>query len=326
MPRGLNLIPGRLTKAGRRKQRKNISLEGASLTDQTRVRYYAALRKLMPYVEQIEFEHQIDDVVSQWITDAWTSGEPLLVAGDGLSALHYVQPWTRRFLPQSWKLFRTWRRIEIPFRAPPLTQLLVRSMACYELDHGRLEMATMLLVGFHCLLRTGEFLALTAESVLLGRTAGILNFADTKTSRKHAAHDAISITDSLTLEVLRTLVELRNEQSLTAVKLWNASPQCFRNRFNALMQLFGLQSHSFRPYSLRRGGATALFQESNSMEVVLTRGRWQSSKIARVYITDGLSYLAPSASPPPLKNFCKSTISSALLKGEPAEMLCMGAW
>ena len=291
MPRAPKLIPGRLTKAARKKQRKNISLEGASLTDQTRVRYFAALKKVMPYVEQITFEHQIDDVVSQWITDAWTSGEPLLVAGDGLSALHYFQPWTRRLLPQAWKLFRTWRRIEVPFRAPPLTKLLVRSMASYELSQNHLEMATMLLVGFHCLLRTGEFLALTADSVLLGASAGILNLADTKTSRKHAAHDAISITDELTLEVLRTLVEVRREQSLGAVKLWNASPQCFRTRFNALMKMYGVESHNFRPYSLRRGGATALFQETNSMEVVLTRGRWQSSKIARVYITDGLSYL-----------------------------------
>ena len=62
-------------------------------------------------------------------------------------------------------------------------------MAFYELDRGHIEMATMLLVGFHCLLRTGEFLALTAGSVLLGPSAGILNLADTKTSRKHAAHD-----------------------------------------------------------------------------------------------------------------------------------------
>ena len=245
----------------------------------------------MPYVEKIGHENQLDDIVSQWVTDAWSSGEPLLLAGDGLSALHYFQPWTRRMLPQAWKLFRTWRRIEVPFRAPPLTKALVRSMAAYELEQGHLEMSAMLLVAFHCLLRTGEFLALTADSVLLGPSAGILNLADTKTSRKHAAHDAISVTDPIALDVLRTLVELRQEQHLGSLKLWNASAQCFRTRFNRLMEIYGLQSHQFRPYSLRRGGATALFQETNSMETVLTRGRWESSKVARVYITDGLSYL-----------------------------------
>ena len=291
MPRGPKIITGRLTKEGRKKQRANISLEGASLTDQTRTRYYEALRKLDPYLDRISHDHQLDDVVSQWVTDAWKSGEPLLLAGDGLSALHYFQPWTRRMIPQAWKLFRTWRNIEVPSRAPPLTKVLVRSMAAYELDRGHLEMAAMLLVAFHCLLRTGEFLGLSADSVLLGESAGLLNLADTKTSRKHGAHDAISITDPITLQVLRTLVELRQEQRMSSLKLWNASPQCFRTRFNKLLEIYGLQAHQFRPYSLRRGGATALFQETNSMEAVLTRGRWESTKVARVYITDGLSYL-----------------------------------
>lgn len=290
MPPGPKVI-SRKTKAERKKLRANISLEGASLTDKTRVRYYTALRKVMPYVERISQEHQLDDLVSQWITDAWKSGEPLLVAGDGLSALHYFQPWTKRLLPQAWRLFRTRRNIEVPSRAPPLTQSLVRSMAAYELAKGHLEMATMLVLAFHRLLRTGEFLGLTSDSVLLGPSAGILNLADTKTSRKHGAHDAISITDTIALDLLRALVELRREQGLGSLKLWNASSQCFRTRFNKLMEIYGLQQHGFRPYSLRRGGATALFQQSNSMEVVLTRGRWQSSRIARVYITDGLSYL-----------------------------------
>ena len=231
MPRGPKIISGRMTKAARKKQRANISLEGASLTDQTRTRYYAALRKRTPYLDRISHDHQLDDIVSLWVTDAWQSGEPLLLTGDGLSALHYFQPWTRRMIPQAWKLFRTWRNIEVPSRAPPLTKVLVRSMAAYELEKGNLEMAAMLLVAFHCLLRTGEFLALSADSVLLGASAGLLNLADTKTSRKHGAHDAISITDPITLQVLRTLVELRQEQHLSALRLWNASPPVFQDPF-----------------------------------------------------------------------------------------------
>lgn len=135
-------------------------------------------------------------------------------------------------------------------------------MAAYELAQGNLEVSTTLMLAFHCLLRTGKALNLSSDSVLLGSSAGILNLADTKTSRKHGAHDAISI------------IELPKDQGLQSLKLWNASPQCFRTRFNKLMALYGLQHHGFRPYSLRRGGATALFQETNSMETVLTRGRW----------------------------------------------------
>jgi hypothetical protein len=53
----------------------------------------------------------------------------------------------------------------------------------------------------------------------------------------------------------------------------------------------GLQKHAFRPYSLRRGGATAVFQQTKSMEAALLRGRWESTRVARLYISDALSYI-----------------------------------
>ena len=34
-----------------------------------------------------------------------------------------------------------------------------------------------------------------------------------------------------------------------------------------------------------------MFQQTGSMEAALIRGRWGSSKVARIYISDGLSYL-----------------------------------
>ena len=123
----------------------------------------------------------------------WESGEPLLTIGDALSALHYFQPFTRRGIPHAWKLFSAWRKIEVPSRAPPLTEALVRSMSAYELRHNRLEMATCLMLAFYALLRTGELLSLTTEDVLLGRQEAVLSLQSTKTSKRYAAHDAISM-------------------------------------------------------------------------------------------------------------------------------------
>ena len=55
--------------------------------------------------------------------------------------------------------------------------------------------------------------------------------------------------------------------------------------------MFHLLPQNFRPYSLRRGGATALFQQTGSMEMALLKGRWSSTKVAKIYLSDGLSYL-----------------------------------
>ena len=292
MPRlGPKIISGRFSKVQRQQRRKGIDLEEAALGSQTRTRYHMALRKLTPVLQNIQSLAHMDEVICEWVQEMWRTGEPLLTVGDALSALHFYQPFTRRGIPHSWKLFATWRKVEVPSRAPPLTEVLVRGMSAYELHHNRLEMATCLMLAFYALLRTGELLALTTEDVLLGKEAAIISLNATKTSKKYAAHDAISVTDPFVLEMLRTLLAIRKSNNLKRLGIWSSTPQHFRTRFRSLCQKFGLENHHFRPYSLRRGGATLLFQVSGSMELVLTKGRWQSSKVAKMYISDALSYL-----------------------------------
>ena len=53
--------------------------------------------------------------------------------------------------------------------------------------------------------------------------------------------------------------------------------------------MLGVADHGFKPYSLRRGGATAYFRASGSMELTLERGRWSSARVGRIYINDGLA-------------------------------------
>ena len=221
----------------------------------------------------------------------WQNGEPLLTVGDGLSSLHFFEPWTKKKIPHAWKLFQVWKRIEIPSRAAPLTLELVQSMSAYELDHGNLEMAALLLTSFHCLLRTGEALKLCPHDVTLNSKHGIVSLKETKSGRRNSANEAISITDPIVLETLRTLMEVKIESGLEMQPFWSGSGSAFRTRFKNLCVIFGLQQHAFRPYSLRRGGATYTFQQSKSMEEALLRGRWESSRVARIYIMDALSYL-----------------------------------
>lgn len=109
------VLAGRLTRAERRKRRASIILEDASSAPKTKVRYFMALRKLLPLLEKVTIDHDMDEVVCQWVEKCWKTGEPLLIVGDGLSALHFYQPWTRRRLPHA--LFRTRRRIEIPAKS-----------------------------------------------------------------------------------------------------------------------------------------------------------------------------------------------------------------
>ena len=42
-----------------------------------------------------------------------------------------------------------------------------------------------------------------------------------------------------------------------------------------------------RPYSLRRGGATAYYRATRNMAATIERGQWSSLRVARLYINDG---------------------------------------
>ena len=302
----VKVFAGRFSRAERCRRRAHVDLEDAALSEKTKTRYYLALRKLLPYVEKSQHVADLDIWICKWIRSCWRHGEPLLTIGDGLSALHFYQPWTRRQIPHSWKLFSVWRRVEIPARAPPLTQRLVRSLAAYEMARNNLEMATCLLLGFHCLLRTGELLQLTCQDFMLGPTSGICALRFTKSGRRNAAQEAISITDLLTLEVLRQLLIFRKDTASDALPIWSASGSCFRLRFRTLMTLFSLQEHNFKPYSLRRGGATHVFQTSKSMEVALERGRWNCSRTAKIYISDALSYIPTIRMHDSTRHMCRS--------------------
>lgn len=287
----VRVLAGKFSRAERIRQRQRIVLDDAALAPKTQCRYYNALRKVLPTVEKAKHMDHLDSLLCDWIRLMWKTGEPLLTIGDSLSALHFFVPATKRRIPHSWKLFGVWRRVEVPSRAPPLTLRIVRSLAAFELSLGNLEMACCLTLGFQCLLRTGELLALHLDDLLLGKSSGICTLQNTKTGVRHNAAEAISIEDVVVLELLQSLKIYRRQMHLTALPLWSGSGSQFRQRFAALCKHFGLCQHGFRPYSLRRGGATDLFQKTHSMELALLRGRWESCKVAKLYISDGLSHL-----------------------------------
>lgn len=285
------LLAGRFSRAERAKRRARINLDDAGLTEKTRSRYYVALRKLIPYFERVESPQQLDVWMSGWVRRMWKDGEPSLTVGDGLSSLSFFQPWTKRLVPHAWRLFATWRKIEIPNRAPPLTKPIVYSLSAYEWQMGNYEMSCLLLLGFHCLLRTGELLKLQCSDFNLGARSGIVALKDTKSGRRNSVNEMVSITDPTTLEVVRCFADMRRTARSLHWTIWSGSSAQFRVRFNQLMKLFHLEHLLFRPYSLRRGGATLTFQQSKSMEATLLRGRWESSRVARLYINDALSHL-----------------------------------
>ena len=61
----------------------------------------------------------------------------------------------------------------------------------------------------------------------------------------------------------------------------------------------------FKPYSLRRGGATSAYKNGCPLDTLVSKGRWQHLHTARIYLDTGLQALTsltlPTASHPCLQ-------------------------
>eukprot|EP00438_Fugacium_kawagutii_P022177 Skav235072 [mRNA] locus=scaffold3466:131994:145576:- [translate_table: standard] len=241
----VSLMPGNLprvllagrTVSDRRRLRKGISRDYV-ITEKTRKRYAAAVATILPFLEAQQDLSDIDDIVCDWIELQWTRGEALSVIGDALSGLHHFWRELRGRLRNSWRLFRSWRRIETPCRAPPLTCDLCKAFVSRAVQIDCIALASLIALGFHGLLRTGELLALRFADLEVNDHCGIVSLHCSKSGLRTGAQEAIATKDSLTLQLLQTLITM-NAQGPGA-KLWSFSPQRFRTLFRSLCDAEGL--------------------------------------------------------------------------------------
>ena len=161
-------------------------------------------------------------------------------------------------------------------------------MVGYSIFKREYQFAISLLVGYFGVLRTGEILGLNSShiSVESERGPGVISLGMTKGGQRQGAAESVALTA---------------EQPIRWLWAWSHScpdhhPLCstpahWRKQFNDTLKAVGFEGHDFRPYSLRRGGATYWFRKWGTLDRLLLYGRWQNAKTARTYVNDGLSVL-----------------------------------
>ena len=290
MPRTLpRVVLAAKSVAARRLQRAGIRLRDYSVTPKTKERYSKAVAQILPFLESQPDLSDMDWLVCEWIEAQWARGTAISDIADALSGLHFFWPEIRGSLRHSWRLFRNWRRIESPQRAPPMTPLLARAIVGRAIVLGHLEFAALILLGFHCLLRTGELVVIQYQDLEFSNQCGVLSLQSSKSGLRTGSQEAVAIRDRLTLQVLATLVAVRHPSR--GHKLWPHSAQSFRDALREHLKFFKIEHLNLKPYSLRRGGATYLLQAGLPLEAILVKGRWRSVAVARLYLEDGLAQL-----------------------------------
>ena len=281
------------TKEERAEKRRGLgSLRSLAVQPATKKRYDAAMNKFFDFLkyEQMELptqKLQMDALVADYIEHLWASGEGRALASDTVAGLQDLEPHLKGHMPTVWRLLKVWNQNELPNRAPPMPEVVVHAIAGQALLNNDPEFALSVLLGFYAMMRTGELLNVDRRHVEVSKEDGpaILSLGLTKGGRRQGAAESITVT---VFDVVRRL----RQWKVSSKKPLTHSASVWRTKFSDALNQLGLGQFEFRPYSLRRGGATFWFQKHGSFDRLLVQGRWQAAKTARVYINSGLAALA----------------------------------
>ena len=291
------------------KQRQKLgTLRELTVQSPTRARYDKALNGFLNFLHEngLKIPHQrdaLDPLVCDYLEHLWSSGAGRGLASDTVASLQDFMPKLRHHLPGAWRLLKTWSINEIPNRAPPFPEHVVHGLCGWAAFHGHFAFAISLLIGFYGMMRTGEILALHRKDFYSESSSKkvLISLGLTKGGKRTGAAESIVLAhDTVVNPIKRWMALTQPSDFLTC------SPTKWRALFSQAISSLKLEEFGFRPYSLRRGGATWWFGKHHSLDKILVQGRWQAARTARIYLNEGLAVLAElqlKPSDPRLKPF-----------------------
>lgn len=289
------------TQADRARQRQKLgSLKNLTVQPATKQRYERAIDGFLQFLRDNDLQlprqrEKLDPLLCDYLEHLWSTGQGRAMASDTVAGLQDFDVRLRGQLLGAWRLLKTWALNEIPCRAPPLPSHVLHAMVGWAFFHQRFTFGVSLLLGYYGMLRTGEILALRASQVFIDAAASriILSLGLTKGGKRAGAAESAVIGYDMVVKFIQHWKSLASDNTPLA-----SSPGKWWALFNEALAALKLEQFQFRPYSLRRGGATFWFAKHHSMDKILLQGRWQAPKTARIYINEGLSVLAELALPP----------------------------
>ena len=233
-------------------------------------------------------DDDLDSHCMHFLEHCWATGGDRTSAGHVLSGICFALR-RRRILTGSWGLFRTWGRLELPRRAPPMPQAVLLAMAGVAFSWQVQDVSLLLILAFSGFLRTMEALTLHRWQVVPDKRGGrlLLHLPFTKSGARRGVVENVVISDSTVVAAVERLLPLLPEQQ----PLLCRSKHEYRRVFKALLEACGVADHGFQPYSLRRGGATTHLATHGNLAMTVEMGRWADARTGRVYLTSGLQIL-----------------------------------
>ena len=284
------------TQAERATQRQKLgTLKELTVQPATRARYSKAVDGFLSFLNDNGLvlpkqRTKLDVLVCEYLEYLWSHGFGRALASDTLAGLQDHDPKLKGQLQAAWRLLKTWHVNEVPNRAPPLPEHVLHAMVGWAFFHQHFSFGVSLLLGYYAMLRTGELIGLRSSHLLCERnnTKVVVSLGLTKGGKRQGAAESCVVGYDMVVKFLKQWKSLA-----TPLTGFANTPAHWRSLFSEALQGLDLGNFGFRPYSLRRGGATWWFNRRRSLDKILVQGRWQTPKTARIYINGRVPISSP---------------------------------
>ena len=160
--------------------------------------------------DQVNTSHYWDDfdtATCLWIEHIFADGLPKGYGSDALAALQHFLPEVSGKLRNSWRLLKTWNRMEPPLRVLPISPLLVGAMGGLLVSIGWCRPAALLLAGFDAFLRPGEMYHFQVQDVIWASGRATLVLHNTKSGQSKGADEMVFVQSLIATRALRVVCQ-----------------------------------------------------------------------------------------------------------------------
>ena len=257
-------------------------------------KYKCGIARFFNWLSVSEFSfpaslEDLDFVAGEFVNHLFQDDLPLGWGNDFVCGLKRFYPRCRFSLQITSSYLRNWSKSVKRTQALPLTSDILVSLVTCALLRGEKFLASVLLLGFVGLLRTGELVSLKRSQLqfLGGGSQLHISLPDSKGAKRSGLPESVVIRHHLTVKFFAKAFSNHAPQDF----IYPCTHASLGRDLSRIALAIGLRHPNLTPYSLRRGGATWLFKSTLNYDYVQDHGRWSQSKTCRIYINQGMADL-----------------------------------
>ena len=270
------------------------------LQNTTVARYKKSISRFFEWmeVEQIstpESWTELDDAAGEYVNYLYLDDRPIGWALDFVSGMKRLCPKCKLHLPTAGTYNKNWAKSLKRTRALPMPPDILIALCTLSILRGERKLCAVLLLGFLGLLRSGELVLLTRGQLtfLSGNSTLVIALPESKGAKRSGQPENVIVSEAPVVQFIHSVAKDLEPGEV----LYKCSHASLGVDIRRLSSMLGLHHPNLTPYTLRRGGATWLYQQTLNFDVVQHKGRWSEARTCKIYVNTATAEIGRASLP-----------------------------